>query len=238
MLQVQSVSAGYGSIPVLYDIELNVGRDEVVGLVGPNGAGKSTLVRAIAGLLPAKSGRIAIGDADITNTAAHERPGQGVAIVLNDRHLFGPLSVAQNLAIAERHARRTGRQVNFTMEDLKELFPIVRERADSKVEFLSGGQQQMVAIARALLLQPNILVMDEPSAGLAPKIVKEILGVLHHLKSRGLGILLIEQNVGIVADVAERGYVMSLGRLVHEITPGSWTGLLENDALMKAYLGG
>lgn len=238
MLQVQSISAGYGSIPVLYDIELHVGQDEVVGLVGPNGAGKSTLVRAIAGLLPVQSGRIAIGATDVTSTAAHERPARGIAVVLNDRHLFGPLSVTENLAIAERHARQTGRPLNFTMEDLNSLFPIVHERADSKVELLSGGQQQMVAIARALLLQPNILIMDEPSAGLAPKIVKEILGVLHHLKSRGLGILLVEQNVGIVADVAERGYVMSLGRLVHEITPGSWAELLEKDTLMKAYLGG
>jgi len=238
VLNIDSICAGYGSIEVLHNVSFTVGRDEVVGLVGPNGAGKSTLVRTIAGLLPAKSGRLSVDGNDLTSLPGHERPAAGIAVVLDDRHLFGPLSVAQNLGIAERQGRSSGRDINFTMDEVSDLFPIVRERANSKVELLSGGQQQMVAIARALLLQPKILIMDEPSAGLAPKIVKDILGILHRLKSRGMSILVVEQNVGIVADVAERGYVMSLGQIVHEIERNSWANLLQDDRLMKAYLGG
>ena len=238
MLEVTSVSAGYGALTVLRDISLTVGDGEAVALVGANGAGKTTLVRTVCGLLRGRSGRIVKNGTDITATPAHDLAKHGLAVVLENRRLFGELSVRENLVLAETVGRKVrGADLRFSWDEVTDLFPVVKERMASPVELLSGGQQQMVAIARALLLQPDLLIMDEPSTGLAPKVVKDILLVIKALRERGMGLLLIEQNVGIASEITDRAYVMSVGSIVHEIGPGEWQTFLTDERLVKAYLG-
>jgi ABC-type branched-subunit amino acid transport system ATPase component len=238
MLQVQSLVAGYGALTVLHDVSLSVGDREAVAIVGANGAGKSTLVRAICGLLRAQSGRIVKDGADISRTPAHDLVQHRIAVVLENRRLFGELTVRENLLLADK-AGRSGRhrRVVFEWRDIYTLFPMIEERRETPVNLLSGGQQQMVAIARALLLQPDLLIMDEPSTGLAPKVVKDILHVIKDLRGRGIALLLVEQNVGIAADITDRAYVLTLGRIAHEIKIGDWGTFLADDRLVKAYLG-
>jgi ABC-type branched-subunit amino acid transport system ATPase component len=238
MLQVQSLVAGYGALTVLHDVSLSVGDREAVAIVGANGAGKSTLVRAICGLLRAQSGRIVKDGADISRTPAHDLVQHRIAVVLENRRLFGELTVRENLLLADK-AGRSGRhrRVVFEWRDIYALFPMIEERRETPVNLLSGGQQQMVAIARALLLQPDLLIMDEPSTGLAPKVVKDILHVIKDLRGRGIALLLVEQNVGIAADITDRAYVLTLGRIAHEIKIGDWGTFLADDRLVKAYLG-
>ena len=238
MLEVTSVSAGYGALTVLRDVSLKVGDGEAVALVGTNGAGKTTLVRTVCGLLRARGGRIVKNGTDITATPAHDLAKHGLAVVLENRRLFGELSVRENLILAETVGRKVrGADLRFSWDEVTDLFPVVKERMASPVELLSGGQQQMVAIARALLLQPDLLIMDEPSTGLAPKVVKDILLVIKALRERGTGLLLIEQNVGIASEITDRAYVMSVGSIVHEIGPGEWQSFLTDERLVKAYLG-
>ena len=238
MLTVDSLSAGYGTVTVLHDVSLSVGDGEAVAIVGANGAGKTTLVRSICGLMRASKGSIVKDGADVTAEPAHRLAHRGLAVVLENRRLFTELTVKENLTLADRAGRaaRSG-QARLSWSDVCGLFPIIQERLETRVELLSGGQQQMVAIARALLLQPDVLIMDEPSTGLAPKVVKDILLVIKDLRARGVGLLLVEQNVAIAAEVTDRGYVMSLGRIVHEIGPGEWNAFLSDDRLAKAYLG-
>src|SRR5262249_18407897 len=238
MLAINGVAAGYGALTVLQGISLEVGDGEAVAVVGANGAGKTTLVRTVCGLNRARSGRIVKNGVDITGAPAHHLARHGVAVVLENRRLFGELTVRENLALAEKVGRSArGERLQFTWDDVCRLFPVIEERIDAPVELLSGGQQQMVAIARALLLQPDLLIMDEPSTGLAPKVVKEILTIIAGLRARGMGLLLVEQNVSIAADLTERAYVMSLGRIVHEIGKGEWQAFLADDRIVKAYLG-
>ncbi|HEX2890330.1 ABC transporter ATP-binding protein [Vineibacter terrae] len=238
MLEVKTVSAGYGALTVLRDVSLHVEDGEAVALVGANGAGKTTLVRTICGLQRAHSGSIAKNGADISAMPAHELVRHGLAVVLENRRLFGELTVRENLRLAQTVGRRVrAGRMRFSWDEVTTLFPVVQERMDSAVELLSGGQQQMVAIARALLLQPDLLIMDEPSTGLAPKVVKDILLVIKALRDRGMGLLLIEQNVGIAAEITDRAYVMAVGSIVHEIGRGEWQSFLDNELLVKAYLG-
>ncbi|MSP81248.1 MAG: ABC transporter ATP-binding protein [Rhodospirillales bacterium] len=238
MLELKSISAGYGALTVLRDVSLKVGDGEAVALVGANGAGKTTLVRTICGLLPARTGSILKNDVDVTTTPAHDLARHGLAVVLENRRLFGELTVRENLVLAETAGRRVRAGRNrFSWDEVTALFPVVRERLESPVELLSGGQQQMVAIARALLLQPDLLIMDEPSTGLAPKVVKDILLVIRTLRDRGMGLLLIEQNVGIASEITDRAYVMAVGNIVHEIGRGEWQAFLLDERLVKAYLG-
>lgn len=233
-----SVSAGYGALTVLRDVSLRVGDGEAVALVGANGAGKTTLVRTVCGLLRARGGRIVKNDTDITAMPPHSLASHGLAVVLENRRLFGELSVRENLVLAETVGRRVRRgNMRFTWDEVTDLFPVVKERMDAAVELLSGGQQQMVAIARALLLQPDLLIMDEPSTGLAPKVVKDILLVIKALRERGMSLLLVEQNVGIASEITDRAYVMAVGSIVHEIAAGEWQSFLNDDRLVKAYLG-
>jgi ABC-type branched-subunit amino acid transport system ATPase component len=240
VLRVERVEAGYGGLPVLHGVSLSIDRNESVALIGANGAGKSTLVRALCGLLPVTSGRILHDDEPIEALPAHRRSQHGIAVVLEGRHLFGELTVRNNLELAAAHGERTRGSAlrRFSLEQVLELFPFVRERLHAAVELLSGGEQQMVAIARALLLQPELLILDEPSTGLSPKVVRDIVGVMARLRAGGMSILLVEQNVALAAESSDRAYVMSLGRVVHEIARGEWDGFRSNEALLKAYLGG
>jgi branched-chain amino acid transport system ATP-binding protein/nonpolar-amino-acid-transporting ATPase len=239
MLEVAGLCAGYGALAVLHDVSLGVGDGEIVALVGANGAGKTTLVRAVCGLLTPTAGKIIKDGTDLTHVPTHLRVRTGLAVVLENRRLWGELSVRENLRLAEVYGRRKGNaRLVFDMREMMELFPVVASRYSDPVELLSGGEQQMVAIARALLMQPDLLIMDEPSAGLAPKIVKNILLVIAGLRQRGVSLLLVEQNVALVSEIADRGYVIALGKMVHEIADGQWPRFLSDKALAKAYLGG
>jgi branched-chain amino acid transport system ATP-binding protein/nonpolar-amino-acid-transporting ATPase len=244
VLRVENLEAGYGGLPVLHAVTLGVDRNESVAIIGPNGAGKSTLVRAICGLLPVAAGRVLHDGVPVSDVPAHERTRHGIAVVLENRHLFGELTVRNNLELAAVHGKRrlpAGRgeaRRRFSLEEVIELFSFMRGRLDAPVALLSGGEQQMVAIARALLLHPDLLIMDEPSTGLSPKVVRDIVGVMARLREGGMSLLLVEQNVALAAEVSDRAYVMALGRVVHEIKPGEWDGFRNNDALLRAYLGG
>lgn len=239
MLKATSVHAGYGSVPVLYDVSLNVQRGEAVGLIGANGAGKTTLVRTICGFLKPTQGRIDKDSLDLASVRAHDLPRQGIAAVLENRRLFGEMTVHENLILGARGGQKVSPdRPSFSLDDVYELFPVVKERLDARVSLLSGGQQQMVAVARALMLQPDILILDEPSTGLAPKIIQDMLSVFNTLRARGLSMLVVEQNVSIAAKLTSRGYVMSLGRVVAEVPQGGWDTFMRDSALVRAYLGG
>lgn len=239
MLRIEGLYAGYGEINVLAGVDLEVRSEESVAIVGPNGAGKSTLVKGICGLIPTRQGRILKDGREIQSLAAHRRADIGIAVVLENRHLFGELSVRRNLELALAKGRaRKGAAVEFTMRDVLDLFPFMASRLDAAVQLLSGGEQQMVAIGRALLLKPDLLILDEPSTGLAPKIVKNIVSVVGDLRKRGMSLLLVEQNVALASANSDRAYVMSLGRVVDHLERERWAGSAVSEALVKAYLGG
>jgi ABC-type branched-subunit amino acid transport system ATPase component len=239
MLSIQSLVSGYGTLAVLHDISLQIDAGEAVAIIGANGAGKTSLVRTIAGLNRPMNGTIVMNDVDLTGLPAHQRPGHGIATLLENRRLFGEFTIEENLRLAEDAGRKLRRdKTMFTWKNICALFPMIEERRGTCVELLSGGQQQMVAVARCLLLQPDLLVLDEPSTGLAPKVIKDILEVLGSLRGRGMAILLVEQNVGIAASLTERAYVMALGRIVHEVEGAEWRNFAGDERLAKAYLGG
>ena len=191
MLAIKELTAGYGQLAVLHDVSMHVGKGEAVAIVGANGAGKTTLVNAICGLTPVTQGLVIKDGVGLTSDAAHRRARHGIAVVLESRRLFGEMTVQENLRLAEEHGQaRRSPICNSRGSESCDLFPLIAERRRARVELLSGGQQQMVAIARALLLQPDLLILDEPSTGLAPKIVKDILHVLRSLIPRRLPSLL------------------------------------------------
>ena len=239
MLSIDSLCAGYGALTILQGVSMNVAAGEAVAVVGPNCAGKTTLLRALCGLIPATGGRLAKDGTDLAVTPVTGRAAHGVAVVLEGRHLFGELTVLENLVLAERHGRKTRKEhLRYSLDEVMALFPILQERRRQKVQLLSGGQQQMVAIGRALLLQPDLLIMDEPSTGLAPKVFKDIQVVFDTLRSRRVGLLLIEQNVRIAAGATDRAYVMAMGRVVDELHGADWDEAVGSDRLARAYLGG
>jgi branched-chain amino acid transport system ATP-binding protein/nonpolar-amino-acid-transporting ATPase len=203
-----------------------------------NGAGKTTVVRTIMGLNKVTSGRIEKDGKDITALAPHQRPRIGISAMLENRRLFGELSVRDNLRIAEDLGRSSNRRrPRFDWPTICKMFPIIEEKKNSAVSLLSGGQQQMVAAARALLLQPDFLILDEPSTGLAPKVVKELFEIFNGLRNTGLGILLVEQNIRIASAMTDRAYVMSLGRIVLQVSGADWSNFAEDRRSMSIYLG-
>jgi branched-chain amino acid transport system ATP-binding protein len=233
MLVVESLSAGYGRIAALHGVSLTVGAGEIVAILGANGAGKTTLMKTIAGVHPASAGRILFEGETITAAPPHRRVAAGIALVPEGRQVFGPLSVADNLSLG---AYRRHGDVAGDREAMESLFPILMERRRQAAGSLSGGQQQMLAIARALMSRPRLLLLDEPSMGLAPLIVKEILDVLRQRsRETGLTVLLVEQNVSAALSLAHRAYVLETGRVVAE---GSSADLLADTAIQRAYLGG
>jgi branched-chain amino acid transport system ATP-binding protein/nonpolar-amino-acid-transporting ATPase len=239
VLSTRQLSAGYGTVPVLFDVDIDVKEGESVSIIGANGAGKSTLVRAICGLIPCMKGSIFKDDLPIEKLPAHRRADLGIAVVLEGRHLFGELSVEANLRLAEaKGAERTATRFEYNIDEVLDLFPFMRSRRTAPVEVLSGGEQQMVAIGRALLLRPELLILDEPSTGLAPKVVRDIVRVISGLRDRGMSLLLIEQNVAVAAESSDRAYVLSVGKIVDTISPERWNSVSTAQALAKTYLGG
>lgn len=230
MLEIDGLVASYGRIEVLHGVSLQVAEGEIVSIVGANGAGKTTLMKTVAGVHSAQAGRVRYRGRDITAAPAHQRVAEGIALVPEGRQVFGPLSVRDNLRLG---AYRTGDRA--LVEEMETLFPILAERRHQPAGSLSGGQQQMLAIARALMAAPKLLFLDEPSMGLAPLIAEEIFQSLKERhRTRGLTVLLVEQNVAAALSMADRGYVLETGRVAAE---GSASRLLADEAIQRAYLG-
>jgi branched-chain amino acid transport system ATP-binding protein len=227
MLEVEAIHTFYGQSHVLHGTSLEVGRGEVVALLGRNGAGKTTLVRSVIGFEPPRRGRIAWEGLAIHGLPPYVIARRGMGLVPQGRRIFAPLSVAENLLFAARPGP-------WTADRVYELFPRLRERAGQAGATLSGGEQQMLAIGRALLTNPRLLLLDEPSEGLAPLIVRELGRVLASLKGEGLGMLLVEQHLPLALRVADRVYVMSRGQVVYHGTPGE---LAANGDVARRYLG-
>ena len=233
MLRVSGVYAQYGHARVLHDVSFDVADGQLVSVVGANGAGKTTLVKVISGMVPATAGRIEFDGKDITGLRSDQIVLEGVVHVPEGRRLFSDMTVLENLYLGSTHpAARAHRAA--TLEQVFGLFPILQERQAQLARTMSGGQQQMVAIARGLMARPRLLMLDEPSLGLAPLIVKEILQVIRDLNKAGLTVLLIEQNLKHALSIAHRGVVLENGSVVLSDTGEA---LLKNEHTRKAYLG-
>jgi branched-chain amino acid transport system ATP-binding protein len=214
MLEVEGISTIRGRVQVLWDVSLTVQRGETVAIVGPNGAGKTTLVGSITGLVPPKSGRIRINGAEVTGSPPEKLASRRVALVPERRGIFAPLTVRENLLMGA-YARRAKRaELDADVDDVFGLFPALVRYRDAIAGSLSGGEQQMVAIGRALMAKPELLLLDEPSLGLAPKVRAENFGALARLAERGVTILLVEQNLRLAARICGRAYLMQNGRIV------------------------
>jgi branched-chain amino acid transport system ATP-binding protein len=234
-LSVTGLHAGYGRVEVLHGVDITLAPGEMVTVVGANGAGKSTLLKAIAGLVPARTGSIALEGFDITRTRAERRVTAGMALVPEGRRLFGPLTVAENLELGAYTRRRAGTAgLAGTRKRVNGLFPVLAERVDQPAATLSGGEQQMLAIGRALMSEPRVLLLDEPSLGLAPLVVKEIFAALDRLRADGVTVLLVEQDARLALAHADRGYVMRTGEVV---LSGTAADLLADEDVRLIYLG-
>ncbi len=237
MIKVENIVAGYGRLQVLRQVSIEVGAGELVTVVGANGAGKSTLLRTIQGLLQAQGGSVAFLGEDITRLTTEKIVARGLTLVPETRDLFPDLSVIDNLDLgAYVHRREAGAASKRAdaMAKVFEIFPALKERSAARAAALSGGQQQMLAIGRALMTRPKALMLDEPSLGLAPMLVRQIFEAIDRLRKNGLAILLVEQNVRSALRLAERAYVLETGAIV---ASGPAADLLKNEAVMKAYLG-
>ena len=232
MLAVEDLKSGYGRIEALHGVSIEVKEGEIVCLIGANGAGKTTLLRAISGVQPVAAGRVVFKDRAIERLAAHKRVALGIAQVPEGRQLFTPISVEDNLKLGAW----TRRGVDFAAElkPIYALFPMLFQLRHVAAGTLSGGQQQMLAIGRALMAKPQLLLLDEPSMGLAPMLVEQILGTVRGLKDGGLTVLLVEQNAGAALAIADRGYVVETGRIV---ASGGAAELLADSRVQAAYLG-
>jgi branched-chain amino acid transport system ATP-binding protein len=238
VLEVADVHTYYGESHVLHGVSLQVHGAEAVAILGRNGAGKTTLIRTIVGFERPRQGTIRLADRLIHGAPAHEIARLGIGLVPQGRRIFAPLSVSENLTLATAAARRPHAGAAgarpWTRERVWELFPRLRERASQRGGTLSGGEQQMLAVGRALMTNPRLLLLDEPSEGLAPRIVGEIGRVLVHLKREGLSILLVEQNVPLALRVADRVYVMNKGQIVYHGAPAE---LDANEEVKRRFLG-
>ncbi len=235
VLQVASLFAGYGRFDVVRDVSLHVNEGEVVGLLGPNGAGKTTVLRAIMGLVKQRRGTIRIGDSDISMLPTHRIARGLVAIAPEGRRLFLDQSVEDNLILGALHLHRDRRRVQTLLESVYGLFPVLREYRHRRSSFLSGGEQQMVAIGRMLMGDPKLLLLDEPSDALAPVAVEIVAKALVELRKRGASLLLVEQRTDVAIRVCDRLYVMTHGEIVDEMSP--LTVEREGVGIINKYLG-
>ena len=229
MLEVRDIHTYYGDSHVLQGVSLSLTRGQVVGILGRNGMGKTTLIRSIIGFTPPRRGQIMFKDRDITAWSSNRAVGFGLGLVPQGRRVFPSLSVMENLTVAVK-----GGSGPWTVARVLELFPRLRERGAHRAGKLSGGEQQMLAIARALMTNPELLLMDEPTEGLAPLLVREVGRVIESLKAQGLSILLVEQNLPLALRVADHVHVQSRGRVVHSSAPDA---LWRNEEIKSRYLG-
>jgi branched-chain amino acid transport system ATP-binding protein len=233
MLSLAAVSAGYGSFRALFDVSLEVPQGEAVGVIGPNGAGKTTLMRAISGLLPLRGGSMTLEGRSVGGLPAHRMVEQGIAHVPENRRLFPRLTVEDNLRIGAFIPQARARFAE-QLERVYELFPRLKDRRDQFAGTLSGGEQQMCAIGRALMSRPKLLLMDEPSAGLAPLVVEQVFDLVRRIRGEGLTVLIVEQNVQQVLDVVDRAYLLEVGSIK---LAGTSSDLKGHEFIRKAYLG-
>ena len=233
MLEVRELAVAYGDLQVLWDVSLDIRAGEIVVLIGPNGAGKTTLLRAVAGLHRPLSGSISLEQSPIHTLSAHQIVERGIILVPEGRRLFGGMSMLENLELGAFTARARNKR-GETLERVFALFPILSERLNQRAATLSGGQQQMVAIGRALMGLPRLLMLDEPSLGLAPLVVRNIFEVVRSISREGVTVLLVEQNARLALDLADRAYIVEQGRIVGH---GPGAGLLADQHVRRAYLG-
>ena len=233
MLNIQGINVYYGNIHAIKDVSFHVHPGEIVTLIGANGAGKSTVLKTISGLLRTKTGEITFDGQDIRTTAPHKIVGMGLAHVPEGRRVFLSMTVEENLEMGAFTQPISG--VSVSLADVYERFPRLKERRRQSAGTLSGGEQQMLAMGRALMSRPRLLMLDEPSMGLAPILVQQIFDIIRELHAAGTTILLVEQNARMALSIADRGYVLETGSIVLE---GTGQELMQSDAVKKAYLGG
>ncbi len=234
LLEVTDLATHYGPIQAIHSVSLQVHPGELVAIVGANGAGKTTLLRTLSGVQPASGGSIRFDGEEITRLAAHRVVERGICQVPEGRQVFAPLSVEDNLRLGGYSQRKDAAWVATKIDEVYALFPILHEKRAQLAGNLSGGQQQMLAIGRALLGRPRLLLLDEPSMGLAPLLVEEIFRVVRELHEAGTTVLLVEQNANAALQIADRGYVLETGKVVIGAPAAE---LLEDEAVRKAYLG-
>ena len=233
MLTLAAISAGYGSFQVLFNVSLEVPQGQAVGVIGPNGAGKTTLMRVISGLVQRYTGAMNLDGRSIGGLPAHRMVEQGIAHVPENRRLFPRLTVEDNLRIGA-YLPRARRQCAEQLDRVYKLFPRLKDRRAQLAGTLSGGEQQMCAIGRALMSDPKLLLMDEPSAGLAPLVVAQVFDLVRRIRAEGLTVLIVEQNVQQVLDVVDRAYLLEVGRIK---LAGTSAELKGNDFIRKSYMG-
>jgi branched-chain amino acid transport system ATP-binding protein len=233
MLSLSGVSAGYGSFRALFDVSLDVAAGEAVGVIGPNGAGKTTLMRVISGLIPIAAGKIVFAGTALSGLPAHRIVERGIAHVPENRRLFPKLTVEDNLRIGAFIAEARKHFLE-RLAWVYDLFPRLKERRNQLAGTLSGGEQQMVAIGRALMSRPKILLMDEPSAGLAPLVVQQVFDLVRRIHAEGFTVLIVEQNVAQVLDVVDRAYLLEVGTIR---LAGTSAELADNDLIRRSYMG-
>jgi branched-chain amino acid transport system ATP-binding protein len=233
MLDVRNIDVHYGGIHAIKGVSLSVKRGHLTALIGANGAGKTTALKAICGIKPPSAGEVLFDGQDIAGAPAHLNVARGLVLCPEGRRIFPELTVDENLALGAY--TRKDKEIGKDLSSMHDMFPILRERKSQMAGTLSGGEQQMLAIARALMARPKLLMLDEPSLGLAPMIVTRIFSVLKELKERHVTILLVEQNARQALEIADDAYVLETGRVVNQGDPAT---LLKDDSIMKAYLGG
>jgi len=231
LLALEQVDTYYGEIQILKEISLEVGQGELVCLLGGNASGKSTTLKTVLGIVQARRGTVRFGGEDVTEQKTSSRIAGGMAIVPENRRLFAPMTVQENLEMGA-YLQRSGRKEDF--ERVYSLFPLLHERRKQLAGTLSGGEQQMVAMGRALMSRPKLLLMDEPSMGLAPILVEQNFEIIRQVHESGVAILVVEQNANVSLSIADRGYVLQTGRIV---LSGSASSLIQHEELRKAYLG-
>jgi branched-chain amino acid transport system ATP-binding protein len=236
MLRLRNVDAGYAKLTVLRRVSLHVSQGEIVTIVGANGAGKTTLLRTVAGLVRARGGEIAFDGHDVARVRTERLVAMGCSLVPEGRQVFATMPVHENLLLGAhvQHARGRRAEVAADLERVYGLFPILRKRAGQLAGTLSGGEQQMLAIGRAMMARPKLMMLDEPSMGLAPLVVKDIFGIVKRIAEEGTTVLLVEQNARSALKIASRGYVLETGRIVLQ---GTAEELLANPDVQRAYLG-
>lgn len=233
LLEVSGMSVHYGRIGAVHDIDIKVGEGEIVSLIGGNGAGKTTSMRAIAGLLHPTHGTIRFEGEDLTGTPAHARVGRGLSLAPEGRGIFPGMTVAENLDMGA-YGRRDRSEVGKDFERVYDMFPRIRERRSQPGGLLSGGEQQMLAIARALMAKPKMLLLDEPSMGLAPMFIRQVFDIISEVARSGITVLLVEQNANQALARSDRAYVLETGRITRS---GSGPELLHDERIKDAYLG-
>jgi branched-chain amino acid transport system ATP-binding protein len=233
MLEAKNVSSGYGLIQILWDVSFKINEKEIVSIIGPNGAGKTTLVKTITGLLPANTGTIQFKGENIENLQPYEIVKKKISLIPEGREIFPRMTVEENILLGA-YTITDKQQVKDTQERIYQIFPVLKKKEKAMAQTLSGGEQQMLVIGRSLMSKPELLILDEPSLGLAPIIVAKVLDTLRQINDEGVAVLLVEQNIRDSLNIADRGYVLEEGKIIIE---GEGRELLTNSHIKEVYLG-